>query len=215
MQVRELLRLSTRAGQEYSEVNRAVCNTPTHYRGPLCQHSRGGGVRSSSAATMATSSSMYRVSLSAGPICPRGYISQYSMRDFPDPTVSPSDRRIARSLSRVTGARSTRERGRSRFPLREPIGLRPRGPAAHTQREREGNDPDASPCPNATDCARNPKTSRADPRVAVFAERRSSPGIAGGPKPGGSAAESMRSYRAIALDRCPAQPVRRCSRRPR
>ena len=117
---------------------------------------------------------------------------------------------------RVTDrALSTRERGRSRFPLREPTGPRPRGAVARTLMEREGNDPGASPCLKATDCARNPKTSRAAPRVEVFAERRSSPGIAGGNKLGGSAAESMRSYRAIALDRCPAQPVQRCSRRPR
>src|SRR5258708_24665494 len=104
---------------------------------------------------------------------------------------------------RVTDrALSTRERGRSRYPRLEPIGPRPRGPAARTRWEREGNDPGASPCLKATDCARNPKTSRADLPVAVFAERRSSPGIGGGHKPGGSAAESMRSYREIALDRC-------------
>ena len=96
---------------------------------------------------------------------------------------------------------STRERGRSHFPLREPSGLRPRGPAARTRWEREGNDPGASPCLKATDCARNPKTSRAALQVAVFAGRRSSPGIAGGHKPGGSAVESMRSYREIALDK--------------
>jgi hypothetical protein len=111
-------------------------------------------------------------------------------------------------------ALSTRERGRSRFPLREPIGPRPRGPVARTLWEREGNDPGASPCLTATDCARNPKTSRAALRVAVFAGHRSSPGIAGWHKPGGFAVESMRSYREIALDRCPVQPVRRCSRRP-
>src|SRR5215468_2312234 len=99
-----------------------------------------------------------------------------------------------------------RERGRSRFLLREPIGLRPLGSAARPRREREENDPGASPCLKATDCARNPKTSRVDPRVAAFAERRSSPGIVGGYTLGGSEAESMRSCRAIALDRCPAQP---------
>jgi len=103
-------------------------------------------------------------------------------------------------------ALSTRERGRSRFPLREPIGHAPVDQFARTLGEREGNDPGASPCLKATDCAHNPKTSRAAPRVEVFAERRSSPGIAGGHKPGGSAVESMRSYREIALDRCPAQP---------
>src|SRR5262249_14914760 len=69
-------------------------------------------------------------------------------------------------------ARSTPERGRSRSLLREAIGLRLRGPAARTHWEREGNDPGAFPCLRATDCARNPKTSRAVPPAEVFAERR-------------------------------------------
>src|SRR5207344_2722365 len=54
---------------------------------------------------------------------------------------------IFNTAPRVTDrALSTRERGRSRFPLREPTGPRHRGPVAHTLWEREGNDPGASPC---------------------------------------------------------------------
>src|ERR1700682_660756 len=75
-------------------------------------------------------------------------------------------------------ALSKRERGRSRFPHREPTGLHPRARVDRTLLEREGNDPAASPCLNATDYARNPRTSSAAPRVAVFAERPSSPELA-------------------------------------
>jgi hypothetical protein len=58
---------------------------------------------------------------------------------------------------RVTDrAISTRERGRSRFPLREPIGPRPHGPVGRTLWEREGNDPAASLCLRATDYACSP-----------------------------------------------------------
>src|ERR1700687_952719 len=109
---------------------------------------------------------------------------------------------------------SKRERGRSRFPHREPIGLHPRRRVDRTLPEREGNDPAASPCLKSTDYARNPRTSRAAPRVAVFAERPSSPELTAEHTPGDSEVESMRCYREIALDRCPAQPVRRCNRRP-
>jgi len=42
-------------------------------------------------------------------------------------------------------ALSKRERGRSRSPHREPIGLPPRARVDRTL-EREGNDPAASPC---------------------------------------------------------------------
>ena len=54
-------------------------------------------------------------------------------------------------------ALSKRERGRSRFPHREPIGRHPRARVDRTLLEREGNDPAASPYLKATDCARNPK----------------------------------------------------------
>src|ERR1700730_11144994 len=43
-------------------------------------------------------------------------------------------------------ALSKRERGRSRSPHREPIGLPPHAPVERTLWEREGNDPAASPC---------------------------------------------------------------------
>ena len=99
---------------------------------------------------------------------------------------------------------SKRERGRSRFPLRGPIGLHHPLRAGRTWLEKEGNDPGASLCLKATDCARSPRRSRAGPLVAVFAERPSNPGIAGGRTPGGSAVESMHCYREIALDKCPA-----------
>src|SRR5437016_1660609 len=79
----------------------------------------------------------------------------------------------------------------------------------------EVNDPAASPCLVATDYARSPRTSRAAPRVVVFAERPSSPELAGEHTPGDSEVESMRCYREIVLGRCPAQSVRRCNRRPR
>src|SRR5438876_3407548 len=92
-------------------------------------------------------------------------------------------------------ALSKRERGRSRFPRREPIGLHPRARLDRTLLEREGNDPAASPCLKATDYARSPRTSRAAPRVAVFAERPSSPEIAAGHTPDDSGVESMRCYR--------------------
>src|SRR5580693_3235186 len=110
-------------------------------------------------------------------------------------------------------ALSKRERGRSRFPHREPIGLPPRARVDRTQLEREGNDPAASPCLKATDYAGSPRTSRAAPRVAVCAGRPSSPVLAAEHTPGDSEVESMRCYREIALDRCPAQSVRRCNRR--
>src|ERR1700722_11686092 len=72
-------------------------------------------------------------------------------------------------------ALSKRERGRSRSPHREPIGLPPRARVDRTLLEREGNDPAASPCLKTTDYARSPRTSRAAPRVAVCAEHPSSP----------------------------------------
>src|SRR3984893_18799693 len=112
-------------------------------------------------------------------------------------------------------ALSKRERGRSRFPHREPIGLHPRARVDRILLEREGNDPAASPCLEATDYARSPRTSRAAPRVAVLAERPSSPELAVEHTPGDSEVESMRCYREIALDRCPPQSVRRCNRRQR
>jgi len=102
---------------------------------------------------------------------------------------------------------SKRERGRSRSPHREPIGLPPRARVDRTLLEREGNDPAASPCLKATDYARSPRTSRAAPRVAVCAERPSSPELAAEHTHGDSEVESMRCYREIALDRCPAQSV--------
>src|SRR6266581_6898487 len=109
-------------------------------------------------------------------------------------------------------ALSKRERGRSRSPHREPIGLPPRARVARTLLEREENDPAASPCLKATDYARSPRTSRAARRVAVFAERPSSPELAAEHTPGDSEIESTRCYREIALDRCPVQSVRRCNR---
>src|SRR5207247_7919854 len=112
-------------------------------------------------------------------------------------------------------ALSKRERGRWRFPHREPIGLHPRARVDRTLLEREGHDPAASPCLKATGYARNPRTSRAAPRVAVFAVRPSSPELAAERRLGDSEVESMRCYREIALDRCPEQSVRRCNRRPR
>src|SRR5205823_3474103 len=105
-------------------------------------------------------------------------------------------------------ALSKRDRGRSRSPHREPIGLHPRARVDRTLLEREGNDPAASPCLEATDYARSPRTSRAAPRVVVFAERPSSPELAGEHTPGDSEVESMRCYREIVLGRCPAQSVR-------
>src|SRR6266576_3574584 len=75
-------------------------------------------------------------------------------------------------------ALSKRGRGRSRSPHREPIGLHPRARVDRTLLEREGNDPAASPYLKATDYARNPRTSRAALRVAVFADRPSSPELA-------------------------------------
>ena len=110
-------------------------------------------------------------------------------------------------------ALSKRERGRSRSPHREPIDLPPRARVDRTLLEREGNDPAASPCLKATDYARSPRMSRAAPRVAVGAERPSSPELAAEHTHGDSEVESMRCYREIALDRCPAQSVRRCNRR--
>src|SRR5258707_3709762 len=106
-------------------------------------------------------------------------------------------------------ALSKRERVRSRFPHREPIGLHPRARADRSLLAREGNDPAASLCLKATGYAHSPKTSRAAPRVAAFAERPSSPELAAGHTPGGSKVESMRCYREMALDRCPAQLLRR------
>ena len=97
-------------------------------------------------------------------------------------------------------ARSKRERGRLRSPHREPIGLPPRARVDRTLLEREGNDPVASPCPKTIDYARSPRTSRAARRVAVFAERPSSPELAGEHTPGDSEVESMRCYREIVLE---------------
>src|SRR5580693_6442616 len=97
---------------------------------------------------------------------------------------------------------SKRVRGRSRFPHREPIGLHRRARVDRTLLEREGNDPAASPYLKATDYARSPRMSRADPRAGVFAERPSSPELATEHKLGDSGVESMRCYREIALDRC-------------
>jgi hypothetical protein len=110
---------------------------------------------------------------------------------------------------------SRRERGRSRFPHREPIGLHPRAPVDRILLEREGSGPAASLCLKATDYVRNPRTSRAAPRVAVFAEHPSSPQLGAEQTLGDSEVESMRCYRETAFDRCPAQSVRRCNRRPR
>src|SRR5580704_10789185 len=111
-------------------------------------------------------------------------------------------------------ARSKRERGRSRSPHRESIGLPPRAQVDQTRLEREGNDPAASPCLKAIDYVGSPRTSRAALRVAACAVRPSSPELAAEHTPGDSEVESMRCYREIALDRCPAQSVRRCNRRP-
>ncbi len=112
-------------------------------------------------------------------------------------------------------ALSKRERGRSRSPHREPIGLPPRAPVDRTLLEREGNDPAASPCLKATDYARSPRKSRGAPQVAVCAEHPSSPELAAEHTHGDSEVESMRCYREIMLDRCPAQSVRRCNLRQR
>src|SRR5580693_683371 len=108
-----------------------------------------------------------------------------------------------------------RERDRSRFPLREPIDLHRQARADRALWEREGNDPAASLCLKATDYARNPRKSRAAPRAAVFAGRPSSPEPTAEHRLGDSEVESMRCYREIALDICPAELVRRCNRRPR
>src|SRR5258708_36195214 len=113
------------------------------------------------------------------------------------------------------GALYKRGRGRARFPHREAIGLHPRAPVDRTVLAREGNDPAASPCLKATDYARSPRTSKAGLGAAVFAERPSSPELAAGHTPGDSEVVSMRCYRVIALDRCPAPLVRRCNRRPK
>ena len=109
-------------------------------------------------------------------------------------------------------ALSTRERDRSRFPHREPIGLHRRPRVGRTRLQTEGNDQAASLCLKPTDYARSPRTSRADPRVGVLAEHPSSPERAAEQTPGGSEVESMRCYREIALDTCPTQSVRRCNR---
>ena len=111
-------------------------------------------------------------------------------------------------------ALSKRERGRSRSPHREPIDLHHHERVDRTLLEREGNDPAASHYLKATDYARNPRTSRAAPRVEVFAERPSSPELAGEHTLDDSEVESMRSYREIAWDRCPEQSVRRYNRQP-
>jgi anti-sigma regulatory factor (Ser/Thr protein kinase) len=123
--------------------------------------------------------------------------------------------RVHNALQVKDRALSKRERGRSRSPHREPIGPPPRARVDRTLMEREGNDPAASPCLKATDYARSPRTSRAAPRVAVCAERPSSPELAAEHTHGDSEVESMRCYREIALDRCPAQSVRHCNRRQR
>src|SRR3984957_2156114 len=102
-------------------------------------------------------------------------------------------------------ALSKRERGRSRSLHREPIGLLPRARVDRERLEREGNDPAASLCLKATDCACSPKTSRAAPRVAVCAEHPSSPERAAERTHADSAVESMRCYREIASGRCRAQ----------
>src|ERR1700682_2265128 len=112
-------------------------------------------------------------------------------------------------------ALSKRERGRSRFPHREPIGLHPRAPVDRAPLEKEENDPAASPYLKTTDYARNPRTSRAAPRAGVFAERPSNPELTAEHRPADSEVESMRCCREIASDRCPAQSARRCNRRPR
>src|SRR5204863_9090542 len=104
-------------------------------------------------------------------------------------------------------ARSRREHDRSRFLHREPIGLHPHPRVDRTRLEREGNGPAASLCLRPTDYARSPRTSRAAPRVAAFAERPSSPEPTGGRTPGDSQVELGRSYREIAWDRCPGQSV--------
>src|SRR5579862_1126573 len=84
---------------------------------------------------------------------------------------------------------------------------------AHCWREKEMIQ--ASPCLKTTDYARSPRTSRAAHRVAVCAEHPSSPELAAEHRHGDSEVESMRCYREIVLDRCPAQSVRRCNRRQR
>jgi hypothetical protein len=94
-------------------------------------------------------------------------------------------------------ALSKRERDRSRFPHREPIGLHRRPRVDRTPPEREGNGPAASPCLSPTDYARSPRTSRAAPQVAVFAGRPSSPERAAEYTPDDSEVESMRCYREI------------------
>src|SRR6202049_4140962 len=101
-------------------------------------------------------------------------------------------------------ALSKRERGRSRFPHREPIGLHPRAPVDRAPLEKEENDPAASPYLKTTDYARNPRTSRAAPRAGVFAERPSNPELTAEHRPADSEVGSMRCCREIASDRCPA-----------
>src|SRR4030088_8267 len=103
-----------------------------------------------------------------------------------------ADKRPVVVLQVIGRALSKRERGRSRSPHREPIGLLPRARVDRTLLEREGNDPAASPCLKATDYARSPRTSRAAPRVAVCAERPSSPELAAEHTHGDSEVESMR-----------------------
>ena len=92
-------------------------------------------------------------------------------------------------------ALSKREHGRSRFPHREPIGLHPRARVDRTRLEKEGSDPAASPCPKATDYARNPRTSRAAHQAGVFAERPSNPELTGEHRPADSEVGSMRCCR--------------------
>jgi hypothetical protein len=106
-----------------------------------------------------------------------------------------------------------RVRDRSRFPHREPIGLHLRASADRTLLEKKEMIQPHTLVQKSTDCDRSPRTSRAAPRAAVFAERPSSPQRAAEQTPGDSEVESMRCCRKIALDRCPAQSVRRCNRR--
>src|ERR1700682_5912146 len=100
-------------------------------------------------------------------------------------------------------ALSKRERGRSRFPHREPIGLHPRARVGRALLEREKNDPAASPYLKAIDSARNPRTSRAAHQAGVFAERPSNPERAAEHRPADSEAGSMRCCGKTALDRWP------------
>jgi hypothetical protein len=83
--------------------------------GPLYEHSCGGGEGSSSAATMVTSSCIWRGSLVSGSHRSCGYISLSSMRDFPDP-----NRVAVRSVDSAFPVKLMRTAQLSVMPVRHP-----------------------------------------------------------------------------------------------